>query len=368
MSGGNLCALRHAEGLAQEGHEVTIAYRYETGAAGRLLPDEGLQVVPLSTATNANYDVAISTWWETNFSLSSLPASSYVWFCQSMEDRFYQEPDFRIHENRAVTKLAPPIITEATWICDQMRGWDPTHEVELVRNGLDHRLFHEKGRKRSSERLRVLVEGNMGSPFKAIGETLGSLALCREPIEIRHVSSEEQSRAVKNPRYERVGPLSIEEMADEYRSCDVLVKLSRVEGMFGPPLEAFGCGATAVVTPVTGHDEYIKHNENALVVNWDDPRSVASAVDRLARDRTLLSRLQTNAIQTATNWPSWGASSREFERALLSIMDRDASNGFPSQSAAKAIQVFGEFSNYKRGAPSVARRSPEQGFTVDSWS
>lgn len=368
MSGGNLCALRHAEGLSQEGHEVTIAYRYETGAMGQLLPDESLQVLPLSAATKANYDVAISTWWETNFSLRSLPATSYVWFCQSMEDRFYQDPDFRIHENRAITKLAPPIITEATWIRDQMRSWDPTHEVELVRNGLEHTLFHIEGRKSASGQLRVLVEGNLGSPFKAIGETLGSLALCREPIEIRHVSSEEQSRAVKNPRYERVGPLSIEEMADEYRSCDVLVKLSRVEGMFGPPLEAFGCGATAVVTPVTGHDEYIKHNENALVVNWDDPRSVAGAVDRLAQDRRLLSRLQTNAVQTATNWPSWQVSSKEFERALLSIMDRDASNGFRSQSAAAAIRVFGEFSNHKRGSPFVARRSPKQDLMVASWS
>jgi len=40
-------------------------------------------------------------------------------------------------------------------------------------------------------------------------------------------------------------------LSDEYARSDVLLKLSSVEGMFGPPLEAFHRGATAVVTPVT---------------------------------------------------------------------------------------------------------------------
>jgi hypothetical protein len=37
-----------------------------------------------------------------------------------------------------------------------------------------------------------------------------------------------------------------------YRSCDILGKLSYVEGMFGPPLEMFHCGWTAIVYNVTG--------------------------------------------------------------------------------------------------------------------
>ena len=50
-----------------------------------------------------------------------------------------------------------------------------------------------------------------------------------------------------------------------YRSCDVIVKLSYVEGMFGPPLEMFHCGGTSIVYDVTGHDEYIVHGKNGLV-------------------------------------------------------------------------------------------------------
>ena len=77
------------------------------------------------------------------------------------------------------------------------------------------------------------------------------------------------------------------------------VQLSRVEGMFGPPLEAFHKGATCVVTPVTGHDEYVVHMENGLVVDWDDAPGTTRALELLARDRSLLRQLRENALATA---------------------------------------------------------------------
>ena len=75
--------------------------------------------------------------------------------------------------------------------------------------------------------------------------------------------------------------------------------------MFGPPLEGFHLGATCVVTPVTGHEEYVEHGFNGLVVDWDDVRGTARALDRLARDRALLHELRINALATARGWPSW---------------------------------------------------------------
>ncbi len=59
-------------------------------------------------------------------------------------------------------------------------------------------------------------------------------------------------------------------MAEPLRRTDVVLKLSSVEGMFGPPLEGFHRGATCVVTPVTGHEEYVEHGWNGLLTDWDD--------------------------------------------------------------------------------------------------
>ena len=106
-------------------------------------------------------------------------------------------------------------------------------------------------------------------------------------------------------------------MAELYSQTDVVLKLSRVEGMFGPPLEGFHRGATCVVTAVTGHEEYVEHGWNGLVADWDDPRGTGRLLDLLARDRRLLHFLRSNALATAKAWPSPEQSSDFMAAALL---------------------------------------------------
>ncbi len=75
-------------------------------------------------------------------------------------------------------------------------------------------------------------------------------------------------------------------------------------------------GATCVVTPVSGHDEYVRHGVNALLCDWDDPRGTARQLDLLARDRDLLHELRRGALATAAAWPSWEQQSDEMYDAL----------------------------------------------------
>ena len=110
--------------------------------------------------------------------------------------------------------------------------------------------------------------------------------------------------------------ISIEEAAEVYRSCDVLVKLSYVEGMFGPPLEIFHCGGTAIVYAVTGYDEYIQHDYNALVAEPDDEDAVINYLKTLKTDKQLLARLQNNAKITAAAWLDWQPASQNFMQML----------------------------------------------------
>jgi hypothetical protein len=109
-------------------------------------------------------------------------------------------------------------------------------------------------------------------------------------------------------------------MADRYAQTDVVLKLSSVEGMYGPPLEGFHRGATCVTTPVTGHDEYIEHGWNALVSEWDDIQGTGRQLDLLARDRRLLHFLRTNALHTARGWPSWDQQGQLMALALRRVL------------------------------------------------
>jgi hypothetical protein len=119
------------------------------------------------------------------------------------------------------------------------------------------------------------------------------------------------------------------ETAAVYRSCDVCLKLSLVEGMFGPPLEQFHCGGTAIVYDVTGHAEYIEHGRNALVARMGDEDEVLRHLRRLREVPDFLDGLKAGAARTAAAWPDWAASGRQFETAVDSLMvgpagDREA--------------------------------------------
>jgi hypothetical protein len=102
---------------------------------------------------------------------------------------------------------------------------------------------------------------------------------------------------------------------------DVWVGLPRVAGFPRAPLAAFAAGATAVLTPVTGADEYVVDGENALYTAWDDERGTSRLLDLLARDRALLASLREHALATARAWPDAEESARRLAAALIEVMD-----------------------------------------------
>jgi hypothetical protein len=130
------------------------------------------------------------------------------------------------------------------------------------------------------------------------------------------------------------GDLDADGMAALYRETDVLVKLSRVESLGLPPLEAFHAGVPSVVTPYTGHDEYLVHGVNGAVVGFDDPGGVAAWLDRLAADRALLARLSDGARETAAAWPGQAEATRALAGALRELAAAPPAAGGPAMSRA----------------------------------
>jgi glycosyltransferase involved in cell wall biosynthesis len=268
------------------------------------------------------FDVAVATWWETVFTLFELSAHRYAYFVQSLEDRFYDH-DHAERLGAALTLDLPvAFITEARWIADTLAAWRPDASCYLVRNGIDKQLFAPLMRVRPSidRPLRIVVEGSPWVWHKGVPDALDATRVMQEPHRVTVVCGDPSAHRDIHHADQVLGPLSHREMADLYAENDVVLKLSRVEGMFGPPLEGFHRGTTCVVTPVTGHEEYVEHGHNGLVTDWDDLRGTARQLDLLARDRRLLHFLRTNALETARAWPDWGQASQFMAAALLDIV------------------------------------------------
>ncbi len=323
LSGGVGVVVTHARNLARDhGFDVTLVLVREHAEPHWPYEQlEHLHVVTLAQARRERFDVAVSTWWETVYTLFLVPAERYASFVQSLEDRFYPtwNPADRLGA-RIALDLPVAFITEAAWIAQTLAELRPEAPVHLVRNGIDKEVFAPLAAppEPGPGPLRVLVEGDPRSWFKGVGEAIHAVRAMSEPVALTLVCPTREGLDPQDAA-RAIGPLGQRELAELYARTDVLLKLSRVEGMYGPPLEAFHMGATCVTTEVTGHEEYVRHGVNALVVDWDDERGTARQLDLLARDRALLGRLRRGALRTARAWPGWEEASGPMATALHEI-------------------------------------------------
>jgi len=315
ISGGTYVILQHAIFLHEHGYDVTLAVQEPFTLQTLFWHDQAMRLtcVPIDVAKNETYDLVIATWWKTVFELQYFNSPRYAYFVQSIESRFYPSTEVPLRTLVDATYQFPcAYLTEAAWIRDYLTtGY--RHEVALVRNGIRKDIYRPTGPSKAPRdanlQPRVLVEGHFGVPFKntALGVRLAHEAgakniwvLTGTPVKWLPYVSQVFSRV---PMY--ITP-------EIYRSCDILVKLSTVEGMFGPPLEMFHCGGTAIVFDVTGHDEYIVDKDNAYVAKCGDMDGVVTLLQSMLNDRTELARLRANALKTADAWPSWNESSAAF--------------------------------------------------------
>ncbi len=323
ISGGIASVLTHARNLvADHGMEVTVAVTRDDIPAWDERRLAGLEVLRFDDAKERHYDVAVASWWPTARRLARVPAERHAYYVQSLEDRFYPGEDERRDMALATYSLPVSFITGARWMRDLLRELRPEVDCFYVRWGIDKDVFALAPgvEPRIDGPLRVLVEGRLESWLKAVPDGLEAVRRMRRPAHVTYVT---RGPVELDPAPDAVvGPLYAEQMAEQYAACDVVLKLSRVEGMFEPPLEGFHKGATCVVTPVTGHDEYVVHGSNGWVVDWDDPRGTTRALELLDRDRALLHELRSGALETARRWPSWDQASQSFALALREIRRR----------------------------------------------
>ena len=345
ISGGNYVTFQHALHARAAGHEVTIAAMHAWSEPELTWHPALAQIelIHLPQLAERHFDIALATWWRTALRLAEINAQQYAYFVQSIESRFFPAEHQR-HRSMVdgTYRLGLPMITEASWIKDHLQESFAT-DAYLARNGILKSLYTADGpaiAPRVPGRLRVLVEGPFGVPIK---NTARTVRLVREaaPAEIWLLTS---SKVPWYPGVDRVfSQVPIQDVPPIYRSCDVIVKLSYVEGMFGPPLEMFHCGGTAVVYMVSGHDEYIVADKNALVLPSDDEAGVVKQIGRLMQDATLLHQLKSEAQITANSWPDWDHSSATFLKHLEDIVQLPSIDR--ATLAAKSQQLVSEYAN-----------------------
>lgn len=333
VSGGIAVICQHANRLYERGHDVFLVSVSE-GEGIDWFPNLR---VPVSDLKNfpPSLDILVATAWSTAFRVAVLPAKHKFYFVQSDETRFFPESSAWEHLTRLSYSIGFNYLTEAKWICQWLYdGYG--HKAELVPNGLDNNIFFPSAPlEAKGTKPRILLEGAIGLPYKGMAEAFE--AVKDLDVEVWCVSSYGRPRKgwKCHKFFERV---PIMEMRKIYASCDILLKLSRVEGFFGPPMEMMACGGAVVVGKVTGYDEYIENEYNALVVDPRRPLEAANAIKRIIDDSALKDRLICNGIATAKRW-RWESSIDILENYYQEVVNLTRGASFPPEKSKYANSV-----------------------------
>lgn len=119
-----------------------------------------------------------------------------------------------------------------------------------------------------------------------------------EPSHLRRLERVAITHGVR----ERVSFTEVERsgLQQHYREADVCVFPSVWEEPFGiVPLEAMACGTPVIATGTGGSGEYLRHEENCLLVPPGDSASITKSVERLKADSSLRERLALGGLATA---------------------------------------------------------------------
>lgn len=315
ISGGIAIVLQHANRLRKLGYNVRIVTFSEETEIDWFENNVPIFSIIKSKKSKilSGVDVLIATHWSTAFFVNSAYVGRRIYFVQSDERRFNPQNKSEIRSINETYNMNFEFMTEAKWI----QGWlknEFNNDSYYVPNGLDENIFYKESASSLVERKkpRVLIEGPIDFWFKGMDKAYDVLKDLN--CEIWIISS--QGKPKNNWRYDKFFEnVPIEKMRDIYSSCDIFLKMSYMEGFFGPPMEAMACGCAVVVGKVTGYDEYIKNEYNALVVEQGDVKNAKKAVQRLIDDKVLREQLIENGYKTSKEW-SWNKSIKLLEKVI----------------------------------------------------
>lgn len=317
ISGGIAVVFQHANRLLEKGYSVKIL-SLNNKNNGSWFPNQKVEIIPYREAKkilqSEKIDILIATSCSTAFTVDMAKARRKIYFVQSDESRFFPENPKLCEIIKKTYTLPIEYMTEAKWIQKWLKD-EFGHESHYVPNGIDLELFKKvEPIVPKSNKLRILIEGSINVPFKGMDDA--HAAVKNLGCELWIVSN--NGKPKKDWKYNKFfESVPYGKMNEIYSSCDIFLKMSRVEGFFGPPMEAMACGCAVVVGKVTGFDEYIKDDYNALVVEQGDIEGARKAVKRLIEDIDLRKRLIENGYRTAREW-SWNNSVVTLEKIINS--------------------------------------------------
>lgn len=104
-------------------------------------------------------------------------------------------------------------------------------------------------------------------------------------------------------------------LVDYYRSCDLYVSASIVDGSSVSLLEAMGCGIPVLMSAIPGNLEWVRDGENGLIFPVGDVCGLAEKMLYCCRNRDKLMQYASSARKLIEEKADWNKNKKEIHTA-----------------------------------------------------
>lgn len=316
ISGGNYAICEQLNRLQKSGYKCLIA-SLDNNTKISWFPNQSIKIIPFhgNTKIIENYNTVIATSWDTAKKLLLLNIIHKMYLIQAIETTFYPKGSYlRTMVNRTFN-YPFSFICISIWLQEYLKNNFNTNSF-YIPNGLNTEIFYKDKplEPKPKNKKRVLLEGAINLPFKGMEEAFKVVQDI--DCEVWCVSYDGKPKPEWHcDRFFEKVPQS--QMRRIYSSCDILLKLSTIEGFGYPPLEMMACGGVSVVSKIKGHQEYIIDKYNGLFTNPKDIIQTKKMLKQLMNDSKLYNKLKSKSKETVDKY-NWDTSVRLLEKVISS--------------------------------------------------
>ena len=304
ISGGLMVIAQHLEILQEAGFNVSlISQGIDTDMSWK--KDFNVPVLHVSEVHRKKKidDVCVATFWDTVAFVDSTSCKDKYYLVQNKEHFFYKKNDpFFEKAKKSYENDSVQFLTVSQWCQNWLLNEFGKTSI-YIPNCIDVNLFNDSvvALEKKNNKTRILIEGNPENDHKNVDEAFEIIKkLDREKFEIWLVSYGGNPK--KWYSYDRVfNKIPHYDMPSVYKSCDILLKTSKIESFSYPPLEMMACGGVCVVAENEGNIEYVKNEYNALTYDLGNINRAVGCVNELADNIGLQQNLKKGAKETVSN-------------------------------------------------------------------
>ena len=227
--------------------------------------------------------------------------------------------------SRAVWNNSDYVIANSPALQAICKQFSSHQDIKVITNGVDSDVFYPKSNNLANSTTndiqllfvsRLTLQKGIWTLIKACG-ILNQRGITNYKLTVvgeGHLKDEMFSLIDEYKIRDKVNFLGwkkLEELPDIYRSADIFILPSAMEGMASVTLQAIASGLPIIVSRVAGNEDVLEEGYNGLSAQYNNPLDFADAIEKLIKQPELRKKMSRNSIEKSKQF-TWESIAKKY--------------------------------------------------------